>query len=305
MSSPRRPILISIVGPTAVGKTEVAIQLAQAFETVVVSADSRQFYREMSIGTAKPTAEELSTVPHYFIDSHHVKDNLSAGDFEREALELLKNLYKQYPIVILAGGSGLFVDALIKGLDDLPIPLPGIREKWNQIFAEEGLARIQAELQKVDPEYFTEVDINNPQRIIRALEVFESTGTPFSYFRKKQRNTRFFDTISIGLNRDRAELYDRINRRVDLMMEQGLLEEVNAIKEYKHLPALKTVGYAELFEYLEGKLDSETAIDKIKQNSRRYAKRQLTWFRKNEETIWFAPNQVKEIIAFLRKKIGV
>lgn len=305
MRSPQRPILISVVGPTAVGKTEVAIQLAQAFHTVVVSADSRQFYQEMTIGTAKPTTEELSTVPHYFINSHHVKDNLSAGDYEREALDLLKTLFEQYPFVILAGGSGLFVDALIKGLDDLPSPLPGIREKWNQIYAEKGLVHIQHVLQQVDPEYFAEVDINNPQRIIRAIEVFESTGTPFSFFRKNQRNTRFFDVITIGLNRDRAELYERINRRVDNMMENGLLDEVKSLIEHKHLPALKTVGYAELFEYLDGKMDLATAIDKIKQNSRRYAKRQLTWFRKNEETAWFAPDEVREIITFLRKKIGV
>lgn len=297
------PLLIAIVGPTAVGKTDLAIEVAKELNTVILSADSRQFYKEMTIGTAKPTNTELSKVPHYFINSHGVEDNLSAGDYEREALQLLNDLYKTHSCIVLVGGSGLFVDALTKGLDELPKALPGIREELNARFESEGIAPLQALLKQVDPEYFEQVDIHNPQRIIRALEVWKSTNQPFSHYRKSQYVKRPFKTIRIGLHMDRAVLYDRINSRVDRMMEMRLLEEVRGLAGFRDLPALKTVGYAEIFDYLDGRIDLPTAVDKIKQNSRRYAKRQLTWFKKNEETKWFEPNQLPEILDYIKSQI--
>lgn len=311
-----RPLLIAIVGPTAVGKTKVAIELAKELQTVVVSADSRQFYREMSIGTAKPSPAEMAEVKHYFIDSHAVEDNLSAGDFEREALALLDQLFEKYEQVVLVGGSGLFVDALRQGLDDLPKPLEGVREKWNQVFAEQGIGPLQEALAKADPDYFEEVDRQNPQRLIRALEVWESTGKPFSSFRKGKTtgklqengfgtaHNRRFDTLMIGLDMDRTQLYDRINQRVDLMMQQGLLEEVRSLLPYRHLPALKTVGYAELFDYLDDRISLAEAVEKIKQNTRRYAKRQLTWFRKDASTVWFDPSNIEDIKKYIQDSVS-
>lgn len=290
-----QPIVIAIVGPTAVGKTALAIQLAKSLGTVVVSADSRQCYREMSIGTAKPSVEEQDGVPHYFIHSHSVEDNISAGDFEREALSLLEELFKKHSVIVLVGGSGLFVNALCIGLDELPTPAPGIREKWNQFFVDQGVNALAEKLAEVDPVYYQEVDKSNPQRLIRALEVWESTGQPFSSFRQGNREPRPFNTHYIGLDLPRQELYDRINYRVDRMMEMGLLDEVKALEAFRHLPALKTVGYAELFRHFDGEFDLATAVEKIKQHSRQYAKRQLTWFKKNQETTWFQPQDFLRI----------
>lgn len=314
----QRPRLIAVVGPTAVGKTKVAIEIARSLQTVVLSADSRQFYREMSIGTAKPSADELRAAPHYFIDSHEITANLSAGDFEREALERLEVLFEQFPQVVLVGGSGLFVDALRHGLDDLPRPLAGVREKWNQLFAEQGIEPLQQALAAADPLYYKEVDLQNPQRLIRALEVWESTGKPFSSFRKRdaseaskegevnesaESNPRPFDTLMIGLDMDRERLYERINERVELMMQSGLLDEVRSLYHHRHLSALKTVGYAELFDYLDGKMSLEEAVEKIKQNTRRYAKRQLTWFRKDPDTQWFDPSETEKIHQYIAQTL--
>lgn len=298
------PVLLALVGPTAVGKTAVAVEIARFLDTVVISADSRQFYQEMSIGTAKPTLKEQNGVTHYFVDSHSVEDNLSAGDFERQGLALLKDLFAAYPVVVLTGGSGLFVDALCRGLDDLPSPLPGVREKWNRFYADHGITALGAELHKVDPVYHATVDLHNSQRLIRALEVFESTGKPFSFFRQGKLTDRPFTTVSIGLELPREILYERINQRVDAMMKAGLLNEVRALSKFRRLPALKTVGYAELFQYLDGQLTLEAAVDKIKQNTRRYAKRQLTWFKRNPETAWFRPNDLPGILDYFRRKIG-
>lgn len=295
--------MVCVVGPTAVGKTAAAIELASALKTVVLSADSRQFYQELNIGTAKPNPEELAVVRHYFINSHRIEDIFSAGDYEREGLLLLEELFAGLPVVVLVGGSGLFVDALCKGLDDLPTPLPGIREKWNTCFAEQGISGLQQALQKMDPEYFDLVDRHNPQRMIRALEVCESTGQPFSTFRKNQANHRNFDVLTIGLDMDRSNLYDRINTRVDHMMETGLLEEVRSLVQHKEKPALRTVGYSELFDYFDGLLTLDEAVDKIKQNTRRYAKRQLTWFRKNTDTYWFEPTAIQQMISLIQEKI--
>ncbi|GGC44943.1 tRNA dimethylallyltransferase 1 [Parapedobacter defluvii] len=291
--------LVCVVGPTAIGKTAVAIQLAQHLQTVILSADSRQFYREMNIGTAKPTPEELAAVPHYFVNSHRLTDLYSAGDFERDALQLLKELFARHDVVLLVGGSGLFVDAVCRGLDDLPQPLPGVRDQLNRLYADKGLPYLQQRLKEVDPLYYQEVDIYNPQRVIRALEVHESTGQPFSHFRKQQRSNRPFQIHKLGLNTDRQNLYQRINARVDAMMDAGLLEEVASLLPYRNLPPLQTVGYAELFEYLDGNCALEEAVDRIKQNTRRYAKRQLTWFRKDPLTQWFEPTDVAEMKAYI------
>lgn len=278
--------LIVIAGPTASGKTAAAIQLAQHYHTVIVSADSRQFFREMSIGTAKPTEEELAAAPHYFINSHSITEPFSVGDFERECMQLLDELFKKHDVVILVGGSGLYIKAITEGFDELPTADPDIRDRLNTELAANGIAALQERLKQVDPTYYTEVDINNPQRVIRALEVYEATGNPISSYRKSIVNKRPFHIIKFGLDMPRAKLYNRINQRVDMMVNDGLVEEVAALTPYRHYNALNTVGYSELFEYFDGKTDMDTAIAAIKQNTRRFAKRQLTWFRKDKELIW-------------------
>jgi tRNA dimethylallyltransferase len=281
-----QPTLIVIAGPTASGKTAAAIQLANHFNTVVVSADSRQFYREMSIGTAKPSATELAAAPHYFIDSHSITEPFSVGDFEKQCLQLLDELFKVYNVIILAGGSGLYIKAVTEGFDDLPSADTHIRDKLNSELVEKGILALQERLKVVDPVYYNEVDVNNPQRIIRALEVYEATGKPFSSYRTATTNTRPFNIIKLGLDMDREQLYNRINKRVDIMVEQGLVEEVKALLPYRHVNALNTVGYSEIFDHFDGKSDLPTAKAAIKQNTRRFAKRQLTWFRKDKEMIW-------------------
>lgn len=292
--------LIAIVGPTAVGKTAMAIELAQYFDAEIISADSRQFYREMNIGTAKPTAFELSQAPHHFIDSHSIEEDYSAGDFERDALAMIDTLFQKKDVVIMVGGSGLFVRAVCEGLDNLPKALPETRERLNNRFDDEGIVPLQAYLKEVDPVYYDQVDILNVQRVIRALEVYETTGLPFSNFLQNTKAQRPFEIITIGLTMDRATLYERINMRVDLMIKDGLLDEVKSLTSFKHKPALMTVGYSELFDFLEAKISWEEAIDKVKQNSRRYAKRQLTWFKKDKSTVWFDPKDKKQIIDYIQ-----
>ena len=296
----REKRLIVIVGPTAVGKTAMAITLAQHFHTEIISADSRQFYREMSIGTAKPTPKELAQAKHHFIDSHSIAEEYSAGDFERDGLELLHRLFEQHDEVVMVGGSGLFIRAVCEGLDDLPKAPLEVREQLNAIFETQGIEPLQKKLKAVDPKYFYASDIDNPQRVIRALEVHEATGKPFSSFLIKDRVKRPFDVVTIGLNTTREYVYERINLRVDKMMEAGLLEEVKSLVAYRDKPALLTVGYAELFAYLDGVLSLDAAIDKIKQNSRRYAKRQITWFKKYGNTAWFEPDDVDGILKLLK-----
>ncbi len=300
----KRKTLIAIVGPTAVGKTAMAISLAQYFKTEIISADSRQFYREMSIGTAKPEAAELAAVPHHFINSHHITQDYSAGDFEREALAKLDELFRQHDVVVMVGGSGLFVRALCEGLDDLPKAGAEVRERLNSELADLGLEVMKERLKIIDPAYFEVADVDNPQRVVRALEVFEATGTPMSMFHKKEVEKRPFDILTIGLNMDRTALYGRINSRVDHMMEAGLLAEVESLLPYKMKPALLTVGYAELFDFLDGKQSLSEAVDKIKQNSRRYAKRQITWFKKYGSTHWFQPSETVEIIRFIESQLA-
>lgn len=295
--------LIVVVGPTAIGKTSLAIHLANFYQTEIISADSRQFFREMNIGTAKPSAEELAAAKHHFIDSHSVETLFSTGDFELEALKLIAELFKKHSTLIMVGGSGLYIDSVCKGLDKLPEINLNIRQQLNEQFATEGIISIQNQLKNLDPEYFAKVDPSNPQRMIRGLEVFLSTGQKLSSFLTANKKERPFNIIKIGLNADRALVYEKINQRVDLMMEAGLLDEVKTLVPYRRFNALNTVGYSELFDYLDGKTDLSSAVAMIKQNTRRFAKRQLTWFKRDGSTTWFEPNDVKKIIHFLSQAV--
>ena len=293
--------LISIVGPTAIGKTALAIQVAQHFGAEIISADSRQFFKEISIGTAKPNLQELSAAKHHFINSHSVNDLFSVGSFEKEAISIIDDLFKTNDIVVMVGGSGLYVKAVLEGFDELPTVSEGIRNQLNQELQDFGIGKLQQELSKSDPVYFGQIDIHNPQRIIRALEVFRSTGNTFSSYRTNKKVARNFDILKIGLNTSRELLYNRINFRVDEMMQIGLLDEVISAKAYQHFNALKTVGYTELFDYLDGKTDLLSAIELIKQNTRRFAKRQITWFKRDEEIHWFEPKELDKIMELIGK----
>lgn len=295
--------LIVIVGPTAIGKTALAIEIAKQFSTEIISADSRQFFKEMEIGTAKPSAEELTAAPHHFINSHSVKTLFSTGDFEIQALALMDELFKKHDLLVMVGGSGLYIDAVCKGLDDLPNTDISIREQLNEQLATLGIESIKAQLSESDPEYYAKVDQANPQRMIRGLEFFLSTGMKLSSFLTNSKKTRPFNIIKVGLNTDRAVLYSRINLRVDQMMDMGLLDEVRSLKDYRSYNALNTVGYSELFAYLDGEIDLEQAVDKIKQNTRRFAKRQLTWFRRDDNTTWFEPNHTDEVITYINQAL--
>ena len=287
MSAISQGVLLCVVGPTAIGKTALAVQLAQHFNTEIISADSRQFFKEMHIGTAVPSPEELAAAPHHFIQHLSITDSYSVGDFERDATVLLDELFKKYPVAVMVGGSGLYVDAVTKGLDEFPEIAPGVREELNKQFKSEGIASLQDELQQKDPEYYSEVDLQNPHRLIRALEVIRQTGNTFSSFRNQQPKQPAFKTIKLGLTAERELIYDRINRRVDIMMQEGLLQEVKGLLSFKDLNALQTVGYRELIGHLETDTPLQDAIDAIKQNTRRFAKRQLTWFKKDPQIQWF------------------
>lgn len=279
--------LISVVGPTAIGKTSLAIALAKHFKTEIISADSRQFFKEMQIGTAVPSKEELATVPHHFIQHKSIFNSYSVGDFEKEAIALLSNLFKNHDCVIMVGGSGLYVDAITKGLDEFPDVAPGIREDLNKILKEKGIVELQNQLKLLDETQFAKIDIENPHRLIRALEICIGSGQPYSSFLNKKKTKRPFKTITIGLKADRQVIYDRINRRVDLMIKEGLIREARTMYPHRALNALQTVGYKELFNYFDGEWTLDFAISEIKKNTRRFAKRQLTWYRKNENLIWF------------------
>ncbi|HSI91166.1 MAG TPA: tRNA (adenosine(37)-N6)-dimethylallyltransferase MiaA, partial [Adhaeribacter sp.] len=283
--------LIVVAGPTAVGKTDLSIRLAKHFKTVILSADSRQFFRELNIGTAKPTPEEQQGVTHYFIDSHSISEEYNAGQFEADALELLDRVFKEKDVAILTGGSGLYVRALCEGMDEMPEVAPEIREELNRKLETEGLETLCQQLEKLDPEYFAQVDKANPQRVVRALEVCMASGKPYSFFRNQQRKPRPFGIIKIGLTRPREELYQRIDLRMDQMLAQGLLEEAKSLLPYRQHNALQTVGYTEIFGFLDGEYDWEEAVRLLKRNSRRYAKRQLTWFRKDPDFTWFEASQ--------------
>ncbi|SEB12872.1 tRNA (adenosine(37)-N6)-dimethylallyltransferase MiaA [Pedobacter hartonius] len=295
--------LIVIAGPTAIGKTALAITLARHFSTEIISADSRQFFQEISIGTAKPSAAELAAAKHHFIDSHSIKTFFSTGDFEKQSLDVLAGIFTRHQVAIMVGGSGLYLDAVTRGLDELPDTSMQIREELNTLFQTEGLEPIKTRLAAADPEYYAKVDQFNPQRMIRGLEFFLSTGRKVSDFLTNSKKERPFNIIKIGLNLEREKLYERINHRVDLMLTEGLLDEVKKVEQYKDLNALKTVGYAELFAYLDGQLSYEDAVDKIKQNTRRFAKRQLTWFRRDKDILWYGPDQAETIIAYLERQL--
>lgn len=296
----RQKVLLAVVGPTAIGKTALGILLAKHFKTEIISADSRQFFKEMSIGTAVPSAEELSEVPHHFIQHKCIFEPYSVGDFERDAIQLLDTLFQKHDVVVMVGGSGLYVDAVVKGLDEFPDVDPKIREALNEQLKKDGLETIQQELKERDPNYFNVVDRDNPHRLIRALEVCIASGQPYSSFLNQNKSTRSFTTIYIGLDAPREVVYERINLRVAAMMKEGLLDEAKQLFPHKDLNALQTVGYKELFEYLEDRCTLETAVEEIKKNTRRFAKRQLTWLRKNKNILWIAqntePNKTIEIV---------
>ncbi|NNK83869.1 MAG: tRNA (adenosine(37)-N6)-dimethylallyltransferase MiaA, partial [Flavobacteriaceae bacterium] len=279
--------LISIVGPTAIGKTTLSIKLAQHFNTEIISADSRQFYKEMQIGTAAPTPQELAAAKHHFIHHKSVTENFSVGVFEKDAISKLNQLFKKHDIVIMVGGSGLYVDAVTKGLDFFPDVDPEIRYNLNKNLKEVGLKALQQQLKDLDNSTYNTIEIENPHRVIRALEICIGTQKPYSSFLHKNKTKRNFKIITIGLTAKRELIYNRINKRVDIMIEKGLLDEVKSLKKYQDLNALNTVGYKEIFNFLNNNCSFETAINEIKKNTRRFAKRQLTWFKKNTHTFWF------------------
>ncbi len=292
-------VLIVIAGPTAIGKTSAAISIAQQLNAEIISADSRQFYKELKIGTAAPTPEELAKVKHHFVGHLSVADYYNVSRFENDVLQFLKGYFENNRCAVMVGGSGLYIDAVCKGIDELPDPDEDLRNNLKKQINDGNLSSLIEQLKELDPEYYKKVDLKNPNRILRALEVCIMTGKPYSSLRNSKPKTRDFDIIKIGLNRPRAELVEIIHKRVDKMIETGLIEEVNSLTEFKHLNALNTVGYKEIFNYLDGKWSLDLAIEKIKTNTRRYAKRQMTWFGKDEEIEWFLPGETKRILKFI------
>ncbi|PIY10881.1 MAG: tRNA (adenosine(37)-N6)-dimethylallyltransferase MiaA [Flavobacteriaceae bacterium CG_4_10_14_3_um_filter_33_47] len=296
--------LISIVGPTAIGKTALSIKLAQHFNTQIISADSRQFFKEMSIGTAAPTQEDLKVVKHHFINHKSIHDPYNVGAFEKDALQTLESLFKTKDIVIMVGGSGLYIDAVTKGLDDFPDIKSSIRSQLNDDLQTKGLAFLQDQLKSLDPQSYKTMAIENPHRVIRALEICIGTSKPYSSFLNHIKTKRTFKTINIGLDADRTLIYHRINQRVDMMLQAGLLDEARNLYQYRLLNALNTVGYKELFNYFEGNWTLNFAVSEIKKNTRRFAKRQLTWFKKDKSIQWFDYlTPVNQIISEINKKI--
>lgn len=295
-------LLIVIEGPTASGKTALGVALAKQYNSVVLSADSRQFYRELAIGTAKPLPEEQDGVAHYFVDSHSILDPVTSAQYEQEALTVLDQVFQAHPIVFLVGGSGMFIDALCHGLDPIPHD-DKLRREITELYQTQGIEVLQEEVKRLDPEYYAQMDVQNPVRLIRALEVIRLTGSTFSSQREKKQAPRSFDFQKFVIDLPREVLYERINRRVDIMMEQGLYDEVKAVYDLKHLQSLNTVGYSELFSEMDGTISLPDAIALIKQNTRRYAKRQLTWFRKDPSAIWLSTQERSEQIAQIQSFI--
>lgn len=304
MFIPNKNYLIVIAGPTAIGKTALAIEIAKRYKSEILSCDSRQFFKEMTIGTAVPSKEELASVPHHFIQNKSIFKNYSVGDFEREGIALLDELFEKNPIQVMVGGSGLYVNAILNGLDDFPNIDPSIRIKLNTLLEKEGIEYLQEQLKELDPEHYQRVAIKNPQRVIRALEICLGTGKTYSSFLNQKKNIRNFTPIVIGIQAEREIMYERINKRVDIMIQNGLIEEVTALYPHRELNALQTVGYREIFSYLNKEITLDFAIEEIKKNTRRFAKRQLTWFKKDENTHWIDyTSSTEQVVDFLDKTI--
>ena len=291
--------LIVVLGPTGVGKTELCLQLAEHYHTPIVNADSRQIFQEIPIGTAAPTAEQQQRVAHYFVGNHHIQDYYSAAMYESDAMEILSQLFLSQDIALLTGGSMMYIDAVCKGIDDIPTVRDDIRNWMKERLEKEGLPALVEELHQLDPEHWNIVDKKNPSRVVHALEICHQTGKPYTYFRKSEKKKRPFDIIKIGLNRDRAELYDRINQRVLKMVEDGLEEEARKVYPQRGLTSLRTVGYKELFAYFDGEIPEEETIRQIQSHSREYMRKQLTWFKRDPEIRWFFPDNIKEIINYI------
>lgn len=295
--------VIIVAGPTAAGKTAVAIQLALHFKTQIISADSRQCFKELNIGVARPSAEELQQVKHHFIDSHSIQEEVTAAAFEEYALQKVKELFQQHDVVVMVGGTGLYIKAFCEGLDAIPAIDPAIRQQVINGYEEKGLSWLQEQLRQKDPLFYEKGEMQNPQRMMRALEVAEATGQSIFSFRSKEKVKRDFNILKVGLDIPKEQLHQHIHIRVDTMIAAGLVEEVRSLMPYRQLNALQTVGYAEIFGYLDGKISLEKAIEQVKTNTRQYAKRQLTWFRKDTAIQWLAPQQVGEMIEWVESKI--
>lgn len=295
--------LVVLLGPTGVGKTELGLRLAEHFGSPIISSDSRQVYKELSIGTAAPTNKQMARVKHYMVGMLSISDYYSASAFELDVISLLENLFKQQNIVLMTGGSMMYIDAVCDGIDDIPTVRPEIREELYRQYQEEGLAPILEELRRADPKHYGEVDRNNYKRVIHAVEICRQTGRPYSSFRTNRKKERPFNIIKVGLFREREDLYNRINLRVNQMMDDGLLAEAQAVYPYRHLNALNTVGYKELFKYLDGEWNLDFAVEKIKRNTRVYARKQMTWFKRDNRIHWFHPEDEDEIMAFLKEKL--
>ena len=291
--------LIVITGPTAVGKTALCLDIAQHFGIPIINADSRQIYKELKIGTASPTSEQLQLVPHYFVGSLSLTDYYSASLFEQQVLEILSRQFRSHDFALLAGGSMMYIDAVCDGIDDIPTVDDVTRETLKRRLAQEGLEALVEQLKELDPEYYEIVDRQNPRRVVHGLEICLMTGKTYTSFRKREKKERPFRIVKIGLNRPREELYDRINQRVDQMMQQGLLEEAKALYPMRQMNALNTVGYKELFDYLDGRWPLEEAVERIKGNTRRYARKQLTWYKKDPQIRWFHPDEKEQIISYI------
>lgn len=295
--------LIVLIGPTSVGKTDLSIKIAEKYGSPIISADSRQLYSDLKIGTAAPTEEYLKRVKHYFVGTLKLTDYYSAAQYESEVISLLEELFKRNNTILLTGGSMMYIDAICKGIDDIPTVDSEIRQMMMEKYEKEGLDRLCAELKLLDPEYYSTVDLKNPKRVIHALEICYMTGKTYTSFRTGNKKQRPFDIIKIGLCRDREELYERINKRVDIMIKEGLVDEVKSVYEYRNLNSLNTVGYKEIIQYLEGKCTLEFAIEKIKQNSRIYSRKQMTWFKRDNDITWFHPDKEEEIMEFIESKL--
>lgn len=293
--------LVVLLGPTGVGKTDLSIDIARHYQTSIISCDSRQIYKEMRIGTAVPSAEQLEAVKHYFIQTISVREYYNSWQFEVEALDKIRELFESKEVVVMTGGSMLYIDAVCKGIDDIPTIAPELRAELMEKYEMEGLGCIQAMLKALDPIYYGQVDLNNAKRVLHAVEVCRMAGVPYSSLRTNTPKDRGFRIVRIGLNRDRDELYDRIDRRVDMMLEEGLEEEARCLWPLHHLNALNTVGYKELFDYFEGKTDYEEAVRLIKRNTRRYARKQLSWFCRDTDIQWFHPDYSPQIMEYLRQ----